>query len=163
MPKNIIGGKGFKKGKKIDFTVARKFPTKKELENDSNEELFLYAHVEAVLGGKNVSLKSLTNKNLLGIIRGNMYKKVWLNKGDLVLCSKRINLKDNKCDIIFKYNSDEVRTLKKLKEILPEINVSDTTITNEIFNNENEMEKNNKIDNEIDNQTDSESLDIDII
>jgi initiation factor 1A len=151
MPKNLIGGKGFKRGKKVDYTIARKFPTKSNLEQDSNgEDLFLYAQVDAVLGGKHVSLKSLTDETLIGSIRGNMYKKVWLNKGDFVLCSKRIGLNDNKCDIIFKYNSDEVQFLKKSKEILIQEQETNNFIENQIFTqqeNAEEIEEDEKIDN----------------
>jgi initiation factor 1A len=121
------------------------------LEQDSNgEDLFLYAQVDAVLGGKHVSLKSLTDETLIGSIRGNMYKKVWLNKGDFVLCSKRIGLNDNKCDIIFKYNSDEVQFLKKSKEILIQEQETNNFIENQIFTqqeNAEEIEEDEKIDN----------------
>lgn len=156
MPKNLIGGKGFKKGKKFDSTISRKFPTKSELEKDSNEESFLYAQVECILGGKHVSLKSLNNEDLIGSIRGNMYKKVWLNKGDFVLCSKRIGLKDNICDIIFKYNSDEVRILKKSKEIVIQEQDNDdiieTIIANQIFteNQEDDLQDKQNIETDID-------------
>lgn len=115
MPRNIRGGSGFKKGKKNNDTIVRKFPTKSEFEKKG--ESTCYAQVISILGGKNVLL-NVEGKEILGIICGSMYKKVYMVKNDYVLCSIRTNLKNDKCDIIFKYNNDEVKYLKKTGEII---------------------------------------------
>lgn len=57
------------------------------------------------------------DKQRTGNIRGKMKKKVWINQGDIVLVSLR-GFQDDKCDIIHKYNSDEVKTLKTEGEII---------------------------------------------
>lgn len=47
----------------------------------------------------------------VGHIRGKMRRKVWIQAGDLVLCSLR-EFQNKKCDIILKYLPDEVKQLK---------------------------------------------------
>merc|ERR1719278_2140313 len=51
-------------------------------------------------------------------IRGKMRKKVWVNKGDIILLGLR-DYQDNKADVIHKFKPEEIRELKKRKE-LPE-------------------------------------------
>merc|ERR1719273_660948 len=51
-------------------------------------------------------------------IRGKMRKKVWVNKGDIILLGLR-DYQDSKADVIHKFKPEEIRELKKRKE-LPE-------------------------------------------
>ena len=51
------------------------------------------------------------------IIRGTMYKRVWLNPGDLVLCELDATGKDDQCSIVSKYTAHEANTLKNMGEI----------------------------------------------
>ena len=53
---------------------------------------------------------------VLGVIRGKMRKRVWINPGDIILVSIR-GFQDNKVDVIAKYSDDEVRKLIKQKEV----------------------------------------------
>jgi len=47
-------------------------------------------------------------------VAGNMRKKIWVNKDDIVLISKWEFLTDDtKCSIIHKYDNDEVKKLKR--------------------------------------------------
>lgn len=104
MTKNTIGGKGHKKSKKL-VTNKISFPLK--------EDGCDYAHVTDLLGNGWLRVQCLgDNKERLGHIRGSMYKKVWIGKEDVVLVSLR-GFQDNKCDIIHKYEKDDVSYLKK--------------------------------------------------
>ena len=110
MPKNKIGGSGAKKAaSKNTFQSARQIPFKEDLQD--------YGIVQNLLGNGRVKVLCLTdNTERLGTIRGSMYKKVWINKDDLILVSLR-EYQDDKCDVIFKYTPDEGKFLKKHGEI----------------------------------------------
>lgn len=143
MTKNTIGGKKFKKGKKIGNQVARNFPRKSEYSDENN---FFYGQVVNVLGGKNVMVLDLeTNKQIIGVICGNMYKKEWLKKDDVLLCSKRTELENNKCDIIFKYTNDEVKILKRLSEIHYHDNIKNNFINNIFSKSEESSDEDNEV------------------
>merc|ERR1719336_3862170 len=51
-------------------------------------------------------------------IRGKMRKKVWVAKGDIILLGLR-DYQDGKADVIHKFKPEEIRELRKRKE-LPE-------------------------------------------
>lgn len=139
MTKNTIGGKRFKKGKKQSTVVARNFPKRSDYKNEMDN--FFYAKVVSVLGGKNVLVLDLkNNREIVGIICGNMYKKEWLKKDDVLLCSKRADLGDTKCDIIFKYTNDEVKLLKRYSEIEYHENIKNDLINN-IFSKDDTSEE----------------------
>jgi len=147
MVKNTIGGKKFKKGKKIGSHVARHFPKKSEYSDINN---FFYGQVKAILGGKNVMVLDLeTNKEIIGIICGSMYKKQWLKKDDVLLCSKRIDLDNNKCDIIFKYTNDEVKILKRLSEIHYHDNIKNSLLNNIFSKSEDSSDEEENSDSKV--------------
>jgi translation initiation factor 1A len=54
----------------------------------------------------------------LGLIRGKLRKKIWINNGDIILVSLR-EYQDEKGDVILKYNADEARSLYAPPRILP--------------------------------------------
>lgn len=114
MPKNKIGGSGAKKAAaKNSQQAARHIPFKEELQD--------YGVVQNLLGSGRLKVLCLTDKvERLGTIRGNMYKKVWINKDDIILVSLR-EYQDDKCDVIFKYKPDEVKILKKQGQIPKEL------------------------------------------
>ena len=72
-----------------------------------------------MLGNGRLTAQCFDGKTRLGHIRGNMRKRVWINVGDIVLCSLR-EFQDDKADVILKYNPDEARALKAYGE-LPDI------------------------------------------
>jgi len=109
MPKNKTGGKKSKKGKNQVATTRQ---------IDLKDELQEYAKVTKMLGNGRVKLSCFDGQERLGIIRGKMRKRVWINVDEIVLVSLR-DFENNKCDIIGKYTSDDVRRLKQLGE-LPE-------------------------------------------
>jgi translation initiation factor 1A len=75
-----------------------------------------YAWVMQVLGNMRVRVRMSDGKTeALGVIRGNMRKRVWIALGDLVLVSLR-DFQGGKVDVVFKYSDDEIRNLRKYKE-----------------------------------------------
>lgn len=107
MTKNTIGGKGHKKSKNVN--VIKNVPFKV----DGCE----YGRVKDLLGNGRLRVVTLIdNKERIGHIRGSMYKKIWIGKDDIVLVSLR-DFQDNKCDIIHKYDGEDVKYLIKRGEI----------------------------------------------
>ena len=95
---------------------TNKGPQKRELEyKDDNQE---YAQVVKILGNGRFQVQCFDGVVRLGHIRGNMRNKVWIKLSDFVLVSLR-DFQDNKCDVIMKYTTEEVRNLKSYGE-LPE-------------------------------------------
>jgi translation initiation factor 1A len=78
-----------------------------------------YAWITKMLGNGRVTVKNADKIERLGIIRGNMRKRDWMGVGDLVLVTLR-GFQDDKVDIVFKYNDNEVRLLRKWGEIRQE-------------------------------------------
>jgi translation initiation factor 1A len=128
--KNIIGGKGYKKKKAGGSEFDRKPLEFAEVDQK-------YALVTKILGGCRVECKLYGGGNInnggkganvgnegaggatgmaIGVIRGAMRKKVYINLNDVILVSVRDFEKD-KVDVIHKYTNDETRELIKLKEI----------------------------------------------
>lgn len=75
-----------------------------------------YGWITKMLGNGRVLVKNAEKVERLGIIRGSMRKREWISVGDLVLVSLR-GFQDDKVDIVFKYNDNEVRMLRKWGEI----------------------------------------------
>ena len=120
MPKNKKGGKGHKKGKNIPNV-------KKELV--LREDCQEYGQVISMLGDMRVEVECLNEEGSLYKkrkckIRGNMRKRCWINKGDIILIGLR-DYEDDKADVIHKYDFDEVIRLKSLKEIPENLKFSD--------------------------------------
>ena len=105
MPKNIKGGNKHKKQKNtvhIDKDIIYK-----------NSEEQDYGKVIKLLGNCRVLLLCNDNKERLGIIRGSMRKKMWININNIILYSKR-TYEDDKVDIIYVYNNEIVNENSKL-------------------------------------------------
>ena len=113
MPNNK-GGKKFKKGKK-----SRDFNDKKQLIKKDPEEAQEYAQVINPKGNGRFELLCCDGgKVRQGTVCGQMRKRVWVNRGDLVLISKWEGMTDDtKCSIIHKYSEDEARRLQKEGEL----------------------------------------------
>ena len=113
MPNNK-GGKKFKKGKK-----TRGFNDKKQLIKKDPEESQEYAQVVNPKGNGRFELLCCDGgKVRQGTVCGQMRKRVWVNRSDLVLISKWEGMTDDtKCSIIHKYSEDEARRLLKEKEL----------------------------------------------
>mmetsp|Transcript_18808 Transcript_18808/g.32523 ORF Transcript_18808/g.32523 Transcript_18808/m.32523 type:complete len:148 (+) Transcript_18808:72-515(+) len=116
MPKSKgKGGKNRRRGKNMNLQ-------KRELafKEDGQE----YAQVLTMLGNGRCDLHCFDGVKRLGHIRGNMRKKVWINKGDIVLVGLR-DYQDDKCDIILKYNADEARSLHSYGELPDNVKITD--------------------------------------
>ena len=75
-----------------------------------------YAQIVKMLGNGRVQLMCFDGKTRLGIIRGALRKRVWMNVGDIILIGLR-DFQDSKADILAKYSMDEARQLKGLGEL----------------------------------------------
>merc|ERR1711953_1215064 len=111
MPKNKgKGGKNRRRGKNENEGAKRELI----LKEDGQE----YAQVLKMLGNGRLEALCFDGKQRQCHIRGKMRKKVWVNKDDYILVGLR-DYQDAKADVIHKYKPEEVRELKKRKE-LPE-------------------------------------------
>jgi len=107
---NQKGGKKFKKGKK------QSFHTKAMIYKDPKEDQE-YGKVIRAMGNGRFDIQCFDGRNRMGILAGNMRKKVWVNKDDIILFSKwEFTTEDNKCSIIHKYDLDESRKLQSQGE-----------------------------------------------
>ena len=104
---NKKGGKKFKKGKKQSFHA------KAMIYKDPKEDQE-YGKVIRAMGNGRFDIQCFDGKNRIGILAGNMRKKVWVNKDDIILFSKwEFMTDDSKCSIIHKYDLDESRKLQR--------------------------------------------------
>lgn len=110
MPKNKFGGNKAKKGKNY-------VPEKIFIFKEDGQE---YANVLKVLGGCRFELQCSDGVVRMGHVRGKMRKRNWVNVNDTVLVGLR-DYQDDKCDIIHKYDSDEVKRLNSLGETKTEV------------------------------------------
>lgn len=174
MPKNKgAGGKKKRRGKNI---------------SDKNNETILkygddqfYAKVTKKLGNERFELivyyidknkdregnltEELNPKTKLGIMRGKMRKRMWVNISDIVLISTR-DFEENKVDILHKYKLEEISKLKKY--LGSDVNISEyeAQIDFENNNNNDDTNENNNDDDyfsrslipDIDSGSDNETL-----
>src|SRR5579883_3109158 len=76
----------------------------------------IYAQVKNRLGGKRVQVMCDDGIVRQAIIPGAMYKRTWLNPGDVLLVQVEEILKGD-CAIVYKYNDTQVRKLKAEKAL----------------------------------------------
>ncbi len=100
MPRNLKGGKGAKKQKNHTSNEDDKIIFKDGDDQD-------YGKVEKLLGGCRVQLICNDKNKRLGIIRGSMRKKVWININSVVLYCKR-PYEDDKVDIVHVYKNESL-------------------------------------------------------
>ncbi|KAK0723902.1 hypothetical protein B0T21DRAFT_414255 [Apiosordaria backusii] len=120
MPKNKgKGGKNRRRGKNENDNEKRELTFKE----DGQE----YAQVLKMLGNGRLEAMCFDGVKRLGLIRGKLRKKIWINNGDIILVSLR-EYQDEKGDVILKYNADEARSLKAYGELpdTAKINETDT-------------------------------------
>lgn len=121
---NAKGGKKFKKGKK------QTFHEKTLIYKDTKEDQE-YGKVIRAMGNGRFEIQCFDGKIRMGIIAGNMRKRVWVNKDDIILFSKwEFTTEDDKCSIIHKYDIDESRKLQKEGEFPDSINLDEENIFN---------------------------------
>lgn len=125
MPKNKgKGGKNRRRGKNENDNEKRELTFKEEGQE--------YAQVLKMLGNGRLEAMCFDGVKRLGLIRGKLRKKIWINNGDIILVSLR-EYQDEKGDVILKYNADEARSLKAYGELpdTAKINETDTFGGNE--------------------------------
>ena len=116
---NAKGGKKFKRGKKN--TSFEKKIIYKDIKEDQE-----YGKVIRAMGNGRFEIQCFDGKNRMGIIAGNMRKRVWVNKDDIILFSKwEFCTDDDKCSIIHKYDIEESRKLQKEGEFPDTINLEE--------------------------------------
>ena len=126
---NAKGGKKFKKGKKQTFH-------QKELIYKDPKEDQEYGKIVRAMGNGRFEIQCFDGKTRMGIIAGNMRKRVWVNKDDIILFSKwEFTTDDDKCSIIHKYDIDESRKLQKEGEFPDTINLDEENEFNTDDNN----------------------------
>lgn len=81
-----------------------------------------YARCKTLLGSGRFVLQMVDGTEVQGKIRGSMYRRVWINTGDLVLAVERnISSKTEaikgKYDIVHKYTYEEEKSLVRYGEI----------------------------------------------
>ena len=116
---NKKGGKKFKKGKK-NTSFEKKMIYKDPKEDQE------YGKVIRAMGNGRFEIQCFDGKTRMGIVAGNMRKRVWVNKDDIILFSKwEFTTDDNKCSIVHKYDIDEARKLQKEGEFPDTINLDE--------------------------------------
>jgi initiation factor 1A len=83
-----------------------------------------YARCIGTLGGGRVLLQLQCGTEVNGKVKGSMYKRVWVNKGDLVIATERRvdgtvaeDLSTTKFDIVHKFSPEDERLLSRYGEI----------------------------------------------
>ncbi len=106
---NAKGGKKFKRGKKTIHETKLIYKDPKE-----DQE---YGKIIRAMGNGRFEVECFDGKTRIGIIAGNMRKRVWINKDNIVLFSKwEFSTDDEKCSIIHRYSDDEVKRLQRENE-----------------------------------------------
>jgi translation initiation factor 1A len=104
---NTKGGKNYKKGKKGKGKTSGK---KTETPYADTPGL-LYAQVKTKLGGDRISVECSDGVDRQAIIPGSFYKRVWVNKNDILLIQiNELNTKES--FILYKYSPAESHSLK---------------------------------------------------
>lgn len=126
MPKNLKGGNKHKKMKNNsnsnEITSADLV-----LKTDKDQD---YGKVDKILGNGRFTILCNDKIKRLGIIRGNMRKKKWINLGNIILYSIRPYEKD-KVDIIHVYENNILKMLQHKMDL--QFNISNETNDDDIF------------------------------
>ena len=148
MPRgNQKGGKKHKRGKK-DYSESKALRVKE----DGQE----YAQITACKGNCRFTVMCFDGKERMAIMCGAMRKRNFVNMKDVVLVSLR-DFQDDKCDIIDKYDENQVRKLKEMNQVPDSIKLTDE---NEYFDEDDGIEFVNDIPPEDDG---SDDIDLDEI
>ena len=101
---NQKGGKKFKRGKKPVFH-------KRELIEKDPKEHQEYSVVRKVLGSGRYELLCQDGITRIGICRGTLRKRTKIIVDDILLIALWVDLQDDKCSIIHKYDEDEIHKI----------------------------------------------------
>ena len=130
------GGNKFKKMKKGFGEVLTKLETADKFQN--------YAQVVSMLGDGRIKIKCLVDNKIvekLGIIRGSMRKRQWINSGDIVIVCIR-EFETDKCDVIYVYPKDRRNEIiKKASLDFGDKNVNQYVDEIEFYNSDDDDEQ----------------------
>lgn len=144
---NRFGGNKHKRYKKVATVDKREEIPYKE----GNK---VYAQVKTRLGGKRIQVVCDDGITRQAIIPGGMYKRTWLNPGDILLVQVEEMLKGD-CTIVCKYNDSQIRKLKAEKSLgfkLEEYSNDNSNVTfgdGENYDSDEEENIFDKVDQEI--------------
>lgn len=147
MGKNLRGGKKGR-GKKNVSKESKELVTKIDGESE-------YGKVTKVNGNGRFTILNIDGIERMGIIRGTMRKKVWINNGDLVLTGIW-DFQNDKCSIIHKYSEEDTEKIIKSNVLPPNFLCNDITNDNDFTDNPFDI---NSSDSDDDLLTDKSSLD----
>lgn len=118
--------------------------------------------VKEMLGNGRVKTENFDKEPItrLANIRGKMKKKVWINRGDIVLLSLR-DFQDYKADIILKYTADEVKDLKNYEELPKHVKVNETEAYGQDGLEDNMIEFDEDRDEEEEEEAAAKDIDVD--
>ena len=102
-----------------------------------------------MLGDCRIRVVCWDKKERLAIIRGKLKKRCWINKSDLILVSLR-EYEDDKCDVIQKYDSEQVKALVKKGEFTNCFAKNGNIVT---FDVESSSDDDDDTDNMVNNQS----------
>ena len=132
MVKNKFGGNKHKK-----FARKRDESGKNSLINLKKTEGQEYGYIQKILGNCRFQIICYDKKQRIGHVRGKLRKRMWFNAGDLILISLR-DFQDDMCDMIQKYDYDEVNMLINNNEIKEAFGKNGT-----FFDNKNDINETN--------------------
>ena len=158
---NAKGGKKFKRGKK-GGPQEKRFIYKDPAEDQE------YGKVCRAMGSGRFEIQCFDGKMRMGIVAGNMRKRVWINKDDIILFSKwEFTTEDDKCSIVHKYDLDESRKLQREGEfpdfIKLEEDLGEDDIDFQFSNEDNESNPLSEEEEEEEKEEEEEEIDLDDI
>ena len=126
MPKNVKGGNKHKKMKN-NSNSGEILDSDLVLKSGKEQD---YGKIEKILGNGRFLLLCNDSITRLGIIRGKMRKRSWVNLGSIVLYSIR-SYEKGKVDIIHSYSNTILKVLEKRMNL--NFNISDNVDDDDIF------------------------------
>lgn len=106
-----IGGKNYKKCKKEPkLEECAKYDVTKEDYPDC-----IYAKVTSMLGSGRLMALGEDKINYNCVIRGRLYKKVWIKKEDYLIIFPRREEKNNTADVVHKLSNEEISKSNVIK------------------------------------------------
>jgi translation initiation factor 1A len=150
---NTKGGKNYKKNKQ----GAGKMSGKKTKTPYADSPELLYAQVKSKLGGDRISVECSDGVDRQAIIPGSFYKRVWINKSDVLLIQMN-ELKTTEAYILYKYDPNEAHTLKNKGLLKFDLgNVQDDDVIQFGYDNKSDNDEEEDDDDEVQAEVDKKT------
>ena len=150
---NKQGGRKYKKNK------SKQQSTKFICKTEDDEE---YGQITKVKGSGRFDVMCCDGVSRMGIVRGNLRKRVWMNIYDMVLLAKW-EFDDNKCSIIHKYDDASVQKLKEMKHIPVNFQIKEESLFDDVSSNNPMLPEDTESESDSDPDSDSDDIDLDSI